>query len=62
MDFKTTNIMESAKNVIIEDEYGCVCLAFYKRKENFYMLSVMSPFTIIEGFFIAVTNIDHLFF
>lgn len=62
LDFKTSNIMQSAKNVLIEDEYSNVCLAFYKRNENLYMLSVMSPLTIIEGFFIAVSNIDHLFF
>jgi hypothetical protein len=62
LDFKTNNIMESARNVMIEDEYGRVCLALYKRKESLYILSIMSPFTIIEGFFIALSNIDHLFF
>ena len=32
LDFKTNNMMESSKNAILEDEFGNVCLTFYKRK------------------------------
>lgn len=54
--------MESAKNMMIEDENGAVCLSFYKRKENIYMLTVIHPFNIVEAFFVAVSNLDHQFF
>lgn len=62
MDFKTKNIMESTKNMIIEDENGDVCLSFYKRREGIYMLTIINPLTIIEAFFVAVSNLDHIFF
>ena len=62
LDFKTKNMMESAKNMMIEDENGAVCLSFYKRRENIYMLTVIHPFNIVEAFFVAVSNLDHQFF
>ena len=54
--------MESTKNMMIEDESGAVCLSFYKRKDNIYMLTVIHPFNIVEAFFVAVSNLDHIFF
>lgn len=62
LDFKTKRIMESTKNMMIEDESGAVCLSFYKRKDNIYMLTVIHPFNIVEAFFVAVSNLDHIFF
>lgn len=62
LDFKTKNIVNSARNMIIENEIGDICLTFCKRKEGIYLLNILHPFTILEGFFIAVCNLDNIFF
>lgn len=58
MDFKDKNVMASSSNVIIEDEMGEACLTLAKRDEGVYALDIMHPLNLLEGFFIAICNLD----
>jgi hypothetical protein len=58
LDFKEKNITNSSRNMIIENEYGEAGIMFAKFSDDIYILNVMSPFNLLEGFFLALCNLD----
>ncbi len=62
MDFKDNKIAECSKNMIVENEFGTACLLFGKRRDDVFMLDIMSPFNFLEGFFVAICSLDRKLF
>jgi hypothetical protein len=48
--------------MLIENEDGKVGLMFGKKNNSVYVLNVCWPFCLLEGFFLAVCNLDHKLF
>jgi hypothetical protein len=58
LDFKDNSILYSSKNMILEDEFSEANIVLGKKREDLYLLDIMSPFNFLEGFFVAICNLD----
>lgn len=62
LDFKDNSILYSSKNMILEDEFSEACLVLGKKRDDLFLLDIMSPFNFLEGFFVAICNLDRKLF
>jgi hypothetical protein len=44
--------------MILEDEFSEANIVLGKKREDLYLLDIMSPFNFLEGFFVAICNLD----
>ena len=58
MDFKEKNIVNSSRNMILESEISEAGIMFAKFSDDIYILNVMYPFNLLEGFFLGLCNLD----
>jgi hypothetical protein len=58
LDFREPGVVSSSKNMMLESEYGEVGVVFAKRSEDLFLLNVMHPFSLLEGFFLGVCSAD----
>jgi hypothetical protein len=59
LDFHGKVSDPSIKNFILSDSKDRECIVFGKRKNNTFILEIGHPFSIFEGFAIAVSSLDH---
>lgn len=43
---------------MLESDYGEVAVVLAKRADDLFLLNLMAPFSLLQGFFIAVCAVD----
>ena len=62
LDFKEKNIVNSSRNMILESQISEAGIMFAKFSDDIYLLNVMNPFNLLEGFFLGLCNLDRKLF